>query len=250
MDNRRKVLYLKIGIVVGYVGVSTFFIFLLFLLIFGFRSNTLSLGSEEWMIHFRKTSQLESYMPIVFAFFLVGTILVNLCSKPYKRLKSGIDGEESTTRILDMLPTNYKVLSNITIEYEGSKSEIDNLIISPKGIAIIETKNYNGLTSGNENDLEWVITKTSGRGNNYTNTIKNPVKQVNRQVYILSQILKENGIRCWIDGYVFMAGGQCMTDSNKVYTDERLLLQTIMTSGKDGALSDSDINKIKQILSK
>lgn len=236
MDNiKKRKIYLFISIITGCIfgcGILGFFY-----IWFNIRQGT------ETIISF------EQFIPLFFIAILCGAIFQVFYNR-YKRLNSGLQGEEKSQNVLSKLPSSYQILSNIPISFDNRRAEIDNLILSPRGIVIVESKNYGGNISGNEQDREWTQTKTSNKGNVYTNTIKNPVKQVNRQVYILSQILKENGIRCWIDGYVFMAGGQCMTDSNNVYTDERQLLQTIMTSGKDGALSDSDINKIKQILSK
>lgn len=209
---------------------------------------TAPLGTYEWREQFNYSHQLNVNMPIFFAIGCVGCIIGNLCYRPYKKLKSGIQGEERTLNILKNLPINYTVLSNVQIEYDGKRSEIDNLIMSTRGLIIVETKNYKGTTTGKENDSEWIISKTSSKGNTFQDSIKNPIKQVKRQTYILSQILKENSIYCWIDGYVYMAGGQCHTDSDKVYTEERKLLQIIIDSGRDNALSDEDMRRIQQVL--
>lgn len=234
--------------IVGYICIAVCVIIMIYRFAAG--QITAPLGSDEWKIQFEKVSQLQSKLPIFFAIFVVGVLLVSFCQRPYNRLKSGVKGEEKTSRILDILPSNYKILSNVQIEYDGKRSEIDNLIISKKGIIIVETKNYKGIINGNENDSEWIINKTSSKGNTYTNSIKNPIKQVKRQTYILYHILKENGVHCWIDGYVYMAGGQCRTDSDKVYTDERKLVQAIIDSGKENALDEDTINKLQQILLK
>ena len=45
-----------------------------------------------------------------------------------------------------------------------------------------------------------------------------------------------------------MAGGQCVTDSDRVFTDERKLLQTILSSGKENALNEEDMERIKKVL--
>lgn len=198
---------------------------------------------------------IESIIPFekFFPYYFIALVCGGICHffyNQYKKLNTGIQGEEKSQNMLSKLPSSYKILSNIPISFENRRAEIDNLIISSKGIVIVESKNYGGSIKGNKDDKEWTQTKTSQKGNIYTNTIKNPVKQVGRQVYLLSQLLKANGIRCWIHGYVFMAGGQCVTDSDRVFTDERHLLQTIMTSGKDEALDEDVIKRIQQILKK
>lgn len=168
----------------------------------------------------------------------------------FKKINAGIRGERKTQKILSGLPSKYQILSNISIEYDGKKSEIDSLILSSKGIVIVETKSYKGLLEGTEDDLEWKFTKTSAKGNKYTSTIRNPLKQVKRQTFILSNILKENGIHCWINSYVFFSEGQCHVSSENIFMDERSLVNRVILSGKDNALSDVDIIKIKSILKK
>ena len=234
MDNRKKrKIYLIISIITGCIFGCGFlgFIYL-------------------WSTGIRG---IESIIPFekFFPYYIIAIICGGICQffyNQYKKLNTGIQGEEKSQNVLSKLPSSYQILSNIPVFYEGQKGEIDNLILSSRGIVIVESKNYGGNISGNEQDREWTQNKRSHQGNVYSNTIKNPVKQVSRQVYILSQILKENGIRCWIDGYVFMAGGQCVTDSDRVFTDERKLLQTILSSGKENALSEEDIDRIKKVL--
>ena len=153
-----------------------------------------------------------------------------------------------TQNILKTLPNSYQIISNITIEFEGKRSEIDNLILSPKGIVIVETKSYKGTLRGKEEDSEWSFTKTSNQGKEYTSSIKNPLKQAKRQTYILSQILKENNINCWIDGYLFLHNAKSYIDSDSILLNETSLTHKITSSGKDNALRVEDIQRIKEIL--
>lgn len=168
----------------------------------------------------------------------------------FKRLNTGIKGEVKTQEILSSLPAQYHVLSNILIEYDGKKSEIDNLVVSPKGLVIVETKSYKGILEGKEEDSEWKYTKISSKGNQYTSSVKNPIKQANRQTYILSNLLKENGIHCWIDSYILILDGKCYVCSEKVFSDKTQFIQTILSLGRDKTLKESEINKIKEILTK
>lgn len=185
----------------------------------------------------------------MFGFGIFGN-LARWLFQQYKRLNAGIKGEVKTQKILSSLPSQYQVLSNISIEFDGKKSEIDNLILSQKGIVIVETKSYKGVLEGKEDDLDWKYTKISSGGNQYISTVKNPLKQVKRQTYILSKILKENGISCWIDAFVFILDGKCYVSSENIFMDERNLVNRVILSGKDNALSDVDIIKIKSILKK
>ena len=89
-----------------------------------------------------------------------------------------------------MLKEKDLLFSNVSIEIEGKRTELDHIIVNNRGIFIIEVKNYSGSLMGTDNDYEWVKTKISSSGNSYTKIVKNPIKQVNRQVYLLAQFLK------------------------------------------------------------
>ena len=64
-------------------------------------------------------------------------------------------------------------------------------------------KNYSGELSGDIDDFEWIKIKETEAGNQYQKNVKNPIKQVKRQEYILSKLLKNHDIWVWVKGYVF-----------------------------------------------
>ena len=78
--------------------------------------------------------------------------------------------------------------------------------------------------------------KTTPGGNNYEKTVKNPIKQVKRQVYILSRYMKDNGIKAWIDGYVFFVNHNSPVNSQYV-------LNTI--TDLDKAIHDTSREKLR-----
>lgn len=118
---------------------------------------------------------------------------------------AGKQGEREAAEIIkEILQENDILLTNVYICHDGKETELDNVIINNNGIFIIEVKNYSGTLVGEENDYEWTKYKISSGGNTYIKQVRNPVRQVKRQVYILSQYLKYYNIRAWIDGYVLL----------------------------------------------
>ncbi len=103
-----------------------------------------------------------------------------------------------------MLKEKDLLFSNVSIEIEGKRTELDHIIVNNRGIFIIEVKNYSGSLMGTDNDYEWVKTKISSSGNSYTKIVKNPIKQVNRQVYLLAQFLKYYGVDVWVEDIHFL----------------------------------------------
>lgn len=151
-------------------------------------------------------------MDINWLFICIGIIVVIailsiVWNRDYEspRVTAGKQGEREATEIIkQVLQEDDILLNNICISHEEKSTELDNVIINSNGIFIIEVKNYSGTLIGREEDYEWTKYKISRGGNVYEKQVRNPMKQVKRQVYILSQLLKYYGINVWIDGYVLI----------------------------------------------
>ncbi len=110
--------------------------------------------------------------------------------------QAGRYGEKVATALIkEVLRDGDILLNNIPVSVDGSRTELDNVIINSYGIFIIEVKNYSGKLHGEEDDKEWLKIKITPGGNTYSKIVKNPIGQVKRQEYILSKYLKQHGIR-------------------------------------------------------
>lgn len=49
----------------------------------------------------------------------------------------------------------YHLLNNITVPFKEGTTQIDHILVSTKGIFVIETKNYSGWIFGDENSRQW-----------------------------------------------------------------------------------------------
>ena len=82
-------------------------------------------------------------------------------------------GEKWTKDEIKKLPSDrYKILNDIMIMLNGKTYQIDHIIVSCYGIFVIETKQYNGVITGNKYDKYWV--RHIGNKKCYYN---NPIKQ-------------------------------------------------------------------------
>jgi hypothetical protein len=72
-----------------------------------------------------------------------------------------------------------KILSNIYIpKINGGTTEIDLLLIHPKGLFVFESKNYSGWIFGNENHQNWTQTLPKGwHGDVHKERFYNPILQ-------------------------------------------------------------------------
>ncbi len=124
---------------------------------------------------------------------------------------------------------------------------MDQLIISQYGIVIVETKSYSGKLSGYEDDDQWTYFKHLPKGKVQTTKIKNPIKQLEREIYILTRILKKERMEIPIIGYVYLIKGECEVETNQLFTNNDKLLSAIQ-SHKNKVLSKNQMKKIKEIL--
>jgi len=141
---------------------------------------------------------------IIIAFFsqaaLVGIILIIaglvLISSGHK-FHIGAVGESRVTKVLSSFPDDWYVFNDIIV----GRSQIDHIIICPKGVYSIETKNYQGTIYGNAEKQKWfqVINK-------YKTPFYNPVKQGIGHSVALSKYLEESGFnKVWVNTIVVFA---------------------------------------------
>jgi hypothetical protein len=143
--------------------------------------------------------------PIAMPLFFLFGLMTNINHKEYSKLESGLNGEESALEILNGLGSEYTVISDIEIEYEGRKSQIDSVIVGANGVFVMETKNVRGYVVGKEQDHDIIIHKVGRRGGEYSNSLYNPCKQVGTHVFRLSKVLQQNGLNPWVQGLVFFS---------------------------------------------
>jgi hypothetical protein len=140
---------------------------------------------------------------------LVGTVIILMIgsgintairtSKIYKlrneanKLGAGLDGELNTVQSLAVLSDDYTIICNPKITTNNNFNELDNLIIGPNGIFIIETKNYVGTISGDVKDHDWIQERTV-RGKDITKDFYNPIMQVQQHGRRLEEFLRLNSI--------------------------------------------------------
>ncbi len=165
---------------------------------------------------------------ITSATILLLLILYGIIQRESPEKRAGRIGEELVTSLIqDVLTNDDILLTNVPITINEQETELDNLIINSKGIFIIEVKNYRGKLYGNEDDYEWTKVKVTEAGNAYQTAVKNPIKQVKRQVYLLSQYLKEQKFHLWIDGYVFLVSNNSPVKSSYVLHSRKEIDMTI-----------------------
>lgn len=172
----------------------------------------------------------------------------NSQNEEQERRLAGKRGEELVTAEIKRVRRKDDYLfTNVEISFNNRETECDNIIINNFGVFIIEVKNYSGSLSGNENDDEWVERKYDDYGNILEEkNVKNPIKQVRRQIDILSKLLKNNGLRAWIEGYVIFIDNNSPVNSKYIISFDDID-RVIHTQGKN-KLTNEQVEKISEIM--
>ncbi|WP_350343466.1 nuclease-related domain-containing protein [Proteinivorax tanatarense] len=170
-------------------------------------------------------------------------------------LNHGIKGEKVVLKKLKKLSDDYIVYNDITIKNKGEQAQIDHLVIGPKGVFCIETKNMKGDISGRETDHNWVQKKTGKRGGIYHQKFYNPCKQNGRHVYKLKGYLNSNNLsHVWVQSVVVFTKGwssKLDVESNTPVLKDGDLIKFITSyKNQKGQLSSKIINDLENAIDK
>lgn len=142
---------------------------------------------------------------------------------------------------------------NFEFSVDGREAECDILVVNTNGIFIFEVKNFSGSLFGCETDDTWEKVKESDGGNLYSKEIKNPIKQVRRQRWLLKKLLGSYGIyNFWIDGYVLLVNANPHDESEYILTDLSEVERTIHKPGEhplNKSKRDAVISAINSVIS-
>jgi hypothetical protein len=109
----------------------------------------------------------------------------------YHFWRAGIEGEQKVVVALMPLDDSYFLINDIKLP--SSRGNIDHILLSPKGIFVLETKNYSGMVRCIGDT--WYV----GPGN-LTKPINSVSKQAKRNAYELSRFLKRTiGFKIYIN---------------------------------------------------
>lgn len=136
---------------------------------------------------------------------MFGTFIAWVMQQGDDILKAGAAGEDKAIRVLSQLPDGFTVFNQVNIPNACSKvgfNEADIIVSGPNTVFVIEVKHNNGHIHANIDDDEWHVEKTSRKGSIYSKTMRNPIAQVKRLVWLLSEEMTRTKSRGWIQGIV------------------------------------------------
>ena len=73
-----------------------------------------------------------------------------------RKLQRGEQGEQMVAEILSSDPSFHRLINNLVLLGDNQMShQIDHILIRDNGVFVIETKNYYGKITGQEEDSYW-----------------------------------------------------------------------------------------------
>lgn len=187
---------------------------------------------------------------IIMLFLLVIVLLIFLLPRTEEdgKERAGKEGEILAGKMIQQYLNEQDILfNNVEIVVHGRETELDYVVINKNGVFIFEVKNYSGELEGNEDDEYWNKYKISSGNNEYVKEVRNLIKQLKREIYLLKEYLKYYGIDLWINGYVLFVNMNSPIDSDYTINNERELNSILHTRGGQ-TLNKKQIEKIVNIL--
>jgi hypothetical protein len=137
-----------------------------------------------------------------FAGFTLATGLVGLLALPFLKksdmLAAGAKGENAVSRLLlKELNDKWYLINDCIV----NRSQIDHILVGPKGVFTIETKNYKGIVYGSREDKRWTKTR-----NSRFKTFYNPIKQAKTHAFRVAELLRAGGYDYFVPALVVFAG--------------------------------------------
>lgn len=185
---------------------------------------------------------------IFFVIILFIILLLSLSNGEDQKRIAGKEGELQAKKILNhYLNENDLLLNNVNISIHGRNTELDYVVINNNGIFIFEVKNFSGKLVGNEDDQYWNKYKISSGNKEYIKEIRNPIKQLKREIYLLKEYLKYYGVDLWIEGYVLFVNMNSPVESEYTVNDKSEI-DDILHLRRNQVLTKNQIEKIISIL--
>ncbi|KZY43421.1 hypothetical protein A3732_14340, partial [Oleiphilus sp. HI0050] len=143
--------------------------------------------------------------PVAAAIVMVFALISWGSQNGSQTLRAGAVGEDITMNVLSHLPDSYTIYNQVDLPNEKSRTgfnEADIIVMGPDTVFVIEVKHNNGSIYGTEGDKDWHVQKVGRGGTPYSKTMRNPIAQVKKLVWLLSDDLKKKNGRAWVQGVV------------------------------------------------
>ncbi|MDE6298041.1 MAG: NERD domain-containing protein [Muribaculaceae bacterium] len=137
-----------------------------------------------------------------------------------KRRRKGKMGERQVSKLLRSLKKkDYIVINDLLLSSPNGKSiQIDHVVVSNRGIFVIETKSHAGRITGGEHSQNWQQHFSSGSKNFY-----NPLLQNAAHIRILRRILPDVDENLFISMIAFTEAWRIEIKADDIVEERRFI---------------------------
>lgn len=190
---------------------------------------------------------------IAIALIFLCNLGYGIIARRYNVLNSGRRGERQLFKSIRHMDGNNIVFCNLPVRYKRGRSELDMLVISHKGIIIVEVKNHSGTIQGSWKADKWQQRKYYKNGQNTSLEMENPIKQMRRQRDIVKSILSAAGEEIWIDTVLYFSSANAklrlnLRENDYVCLGSRELLNFLNNYDRGEVISKIQMEKYARIL--
>ncbi|MBU9721590.1 MULTISPECIES: nuclease-related domain-containing protein [Bacillaceae] len=171
------------------------------------------------------------------------------------KLKKSMLMESGTVDLKDSIPDGYDVIENVELTSPNGKerTEINHLVVGKNGVFVVDVKNVMGTIEGNESSSSWVQHKDGRKGGNYSTELRNPMKEVRKQVHLLSNLFKKNKLDVLVEGSVLFTNKRVdvkVKSSGKtpIFTDGKDLTEHIEKRVPKKELDEAQLEEVRSLL--
>lgn len=191
---------------------------------------------------------------------VIAIVLIFLCNigymllaRRYSILNSGRRGERDLYKTVRRLGGNNYIFCNLPVRYKRGRSELDMLIVSHKGLIIVEVKNHSGTIQGSWKSDKWEQRKYYRGGKITSQEMDNPIKQMRRQRDIVKSILNAAGEDVWIDTVLYFSSSNAklklnLRENDFVCLGGKELLNFLESYDRNVVISRTQMEKYVRIL--
>ncbi|WP_227013996.1 nuclease-related domain-containing protein [Paenibacillus psychroresistens] len=150
-------------------------------------------------------------------------------------------GEKNTAIKLKDLGSNYRVLHGKSVRSRGAAEDIDHVVVGPNGIFHIETKNWHGAIRFTEAGIE----------RSQPEHHDDPNAQLERQAFIIKELLRANKLEADVTGILNFADPHCALEGgSSSFTTVKVdqLGTAILNYKSSKSLNSDEIRAIIKIL--
>ena len=144
---------------------------------------------------------------------------------------------------------------NLYVPRDNSKtSEIDIIMFHPKGLFVIESKNYSGWIFGNESHKQWTQTLPIGYGESHKERFYNPIMQNSTHIRAIRKHIDDSipiysviafSDKCTLKD-VTVKSNVIVTYYSNLAREIKYKLSTINNYSMDSELLNKTYNKLSQ----